>query len=91
MPALIPGTSSRPADVYLPNWRRGQPAALDVTVISTLQQLTLEGAASTHAVSRSFGGEGEEDDSPFRDLSVSGGDLFTLGGGIFGGLGWGGC
>ena len=30
VPSLIPRTSSRPADVYLPNWMRGQPAALDV-------------------------------------------------------------
>ena len=44
VPALIPGTHSRPADVYLPNWKRGQPAAIDVIVISALQQLTLEGA-----------------------------------------------
>ena len=29
-PALIPGSSSRPADVYLPVWSRGKP---DVTVI----------------------------------------------------------
>ena len=29
------------------NWRRGQPAALDVTVISPLLQLTLAGAACT--------------------------------------------
>ena len=27
-----------PLDIFLPNWQRGQPAALDVTVISTLQQ-----------------------------------------------------
>ena len=45
-PSLIPGSSSRPTDVYLPNWVRGQPAALDVTVISTLQQQTVSGAAS---------------------------------------------
>ena len=45
-PSLIPGSSSCPADVYLPYWVRGQPAALDVTVISTLQQQTLTGAAS---------------------------------------------
>ena len=53
VPALIPGTSSRPADVFLPIWKRGQPAALDVTVISTLQNLTVAGAASTqgHALS----------------------------------------
>ena len=47
VPSLIPGTSSCPADVYLPNWCRGRPAALDVTLISTLQSLTLAGAAST--------------------------------------------
>ena len=40
VPSLIPGSSSRPADVYLPNWKRGQPAAIYVTVISTLQQQT---------------------------------------------------
>ena len=51
-PSLIPESSSRPADVYLPYWVRGQPAALDVTVISTLQQQTLTGAASvpSHAL-----------------------------------------
>ena len=47
VPSLIPGSSSRPADVYLPNWKRGQPAAIDVTVISTLQQQTQTGAANT--------------------------------------------
>ena len=46
-PSLIPSSRSRPADIYLPNWKRGQPAALDVTVISTMQQLTQAGAAST--------------------------------------------
>jgi hypothetical protein len=29
------------ADILLPNWERGQPAAMDVTVISSLQPLTL--------------------------------------------------
>ena len=45
VPSLIPGSQSRPADIFLPNWCRGQPAALDVTVISTMQPLTLSGAA----------------------------------------------
>ena len=45
VPALIPGASSRPADLYLPYWKRGRPAALDVTVISTLQKTTIQGAA----------------------------------------------
>ena len=47
VPSLIPGTSSRPADVYLPIWKRGQPAALDVSVISTMQQQTIDRAANS--------------------------------------------
>ena len=43
--SLISDTNSRPADIFLPNWSRGLPAALDVTVISTLQTSTLSGAA----------------------------------------------
>ena len=55
--ALIPGTCNRPADIYVPNWIRGQPAALDITVISTLQQQTLEGAATTQVHALSVGKE----------------------------------
>ena len=47
VPSLIPGTSSRPADIFFPNWCRGHSAALDVTMISTLQSLTLVGAVAT--------------------------------------------
>ena len=47
VPSLIPGSRSRPADVYLPFWKRGQPAAMDVTVISILQRQTLAGASMT--------------------------------------------
>ena len=49
MPNLILDSSSRPADVFLPTWSRGRPwpAALDVQVISPLQQQTLGEAAST--------------------------------------------
>ena len=57
VPSLIPGTSSRPADVYLPNWRRGRPAALDVHIISTLQQLTLKEASVTQGHALSVGEE----------------------------------
>ena len=47
-PALIPGPQSCPADVFLPIWSRGCPAALDITVIlSPLQQATFQSAAST--------------------------------------------
>ena len=47
MPSLIADSLSRPADVFLPTWSRGRPAALDVHVISPLQQRTLGEAAST--------------------------------------------
>ena len=40
-PALIPDTVGCPVDVFLPTWTGGRPVALDVTVISPLQQLTL--------------------------------------------------
>ena len=35
------GSLSRPADVFLPSWSCGRPAALDIHVISPLQQQTL--------------------------------------------------
>ena len=47
MPSLIADFLSRPADVFLPTWSRDRPAALDVYVISPLQQQTLGEAAST--------------------------------------------
>ena len=46
VPSLIPDSVSRPADIFLPNWCGGRPAALDVTVISTMQPLTQAGAAA---------------------------------------------
>ena len=41
-------TSSRscPGDIYLPCWSRGRPAALDMTVISSLQSSTLQSAGN---------------------------------------------
>ena len=38
--------SSHPANIFLPNWCGGRPAAVDVTVISPLHHLPLAGAAS---------------------------------------------
>ena len=46
-PFLLSGSHSRPADIFLPSWNRGSPAALDVTVISPMQQLTLPQSAIT--------------------------------------------
>ena len=46
VPFVIPGSCNRPADLYLPVWKCAKPAALDITVISPLQQLTLANAAA---------------------------------------------
>ena len=44
MPSPIPGSSARPADVFLPQWSGGRPVTLDITVISP-QELTVAGTA----------------------------------------------
>ena len=75
VPSLVPGTSSRPADVYLPNWCRGRPAALDVTVISTLQSLTLAGAASTQGHALRVGEE--------RKMAAHNEVCWSVGGGVY--------
>ena len=46
-PSLVPNSSSRPVDILLPSWNQGRSAALDVSVISPLQKLTLNAAATT--------------------------------------------
>ena len=53
VPSLIPGSKSRPADLYLPYWKHGKPAALDVSVISPMQHLTVSKASAIqgHALS----------------------------------------
>ena len=45
-PSLVPSSSSRPADILLPAWSHGRPAALDVHIISPLQLQTLVEAAT---------------------------------------------
>ena len=54
-PGLVPSSLSRPADI-LPNWCQGRPAAVDIHVISPLQQSTLAKAASTLAKAASTPG-----------------------------------
>ena len=44
---VVAYSQSRPADILLPTWRHGRPAALDVHVISPLQNSTLHEAATT--------------------------------------------
>ena len=53
--SLIQGSSSRPAKIFLPQWDRGQPVALDVTVISLLQLLTINEDASSAGYALSEG------------------------------------
>ena len=40
-----PNTDRRPADVYLPRWKRGTPAALDLAVTSGLRRDLIESSA----------------------------------------------
>ena len=47
IPGLVSGSLARPADVFLPSWSCGCPAALDIHVISPLQQQTLSQASVT--------------------------------------------
>ena len=42
---LIPEKNPRPGDVYLPCWSAGQPAALDMTITSSLQTSIILNAA----------------------------------------------
>ena len=44
-----------PTDVYLPSWERGRPAALDVTVVSTMQSATIQGASTIQGHSLQVG------------------------------------
>ena len=53
---LLPGRDARPADLLIPRWEGGQDAALDVTVVSALQQAMVAGSAATDgfAVTKAF-------------------------------------
>ena len=45
MPGLIPGSLSRPADIYIQNWVDGRKVAFDVSVTSPTQEAVLFQAA----------------------------------------------
>ena len=49
MPGLIPGSSSRPADIFIPTWIDGKKVAFDVSVVSPTQDAILHRAAETPA------------------------------------------
>ena len=64
--SVIPDPAAGAADVYLPNWKRGQPAALDIHVISTIPANT--SWSFHHSRICSASGGGEKDDRPCRGL-----------------------
>ena len=41
----VEGSHTRPADILLPNWEFGKPAALDFTITSVLNPSTLNEAS----------------------------------------------
>ena len=53
---LLPGRDARPADLLIPRWEGGKDAALDVTVVSALQQAMVAGSAVTdgYALTKAF-------------------------------------
>ena len=63
MPGLIPGTLSRPADVYIENWVDGRKIAFDVSVTSPTQEAIILQASTRPAAAI-------EDSDPLRQLSI---------------------
>ena len=47
MPGLVPGSQSRPADIFIRNWTDGRKIAFDVSVISPTQDAIVLRAADT--------------------------------------------
>ena len=45
MPGLIPGSQSRPADIFIPSWIDGRKVAFDVSVVSPTQDAVVLRAA----------------------------------------------
>lgn len=70
-PSLIPNSSSRPADILLPCWKLARPAALDVTVILPVQQLTIVQASVNQGYAFSVA-EDRKYRSHYNDCSQAG-------------------
>ena len=45
MPGLVPGSQSRPADVFIPSWLNGKKTAFDISVVSPTQDAVVDRAA----------------------------------------------
>ena len=49
LPGIVPGSNSRPADIYVPHWPDGRRVAFDVSVTSPTQEALLPRAAEAAA------------------------------------------
>ena len=69
---LIPGTDRRPADVFIPSWADGLDAALDVTVVTPLQDATVAQAAvdAGHALQFAFNRKMRQADDLCRQQGI---------------------
>ena len=46
MPGLVPGSQSRPADVFIPSWTNGKKTAFDISVVSPTQDAIVDRASA---------------------------------------------
>ena len=74
---IIPGSQRRPGDITIPNWARGRPAAIDVTITSPLQQTTISGAAVEVGVA-AHRREQAKDDQALGPCEASGVDFLPV-------------
>ena len=85
VPSLIPGTRSRPADIFLPNWSGGCSAALDVTDMP--HAIAHFGACGHHSWSCPVHCRRKEVGCPWWAVSSGGSEFYSSGFEDFVGLG----
>jgi hypothetical protein len=75
--ALLPGSQAKPADVYIPGWANGRDAALDVTVVSSLQK-ELKKRAAAEVGSAAVRRHSDKMTKYFRDCDREGIQFFPI-------------
>ena len=75
--ALLPGSQAKPADVYIPGWANGRDAALDVTVVSSLQK-ELRKRAAAEVGSAAARRHGDKMTKYYRDCDREGIQFFPI-------------
>ena len=70
---LLPGQNARPADILIPGWSGGRDAALDVTIVSPLQQAMVRGASEVdgYALNEAFRRKVAKAGEPCRQQGIS--------------------